>query len=427
MSLVVRPPTGPLDAVVRVPGSKSVANRALVCAMLADGSSTVSGLPDGDDVVAVLDVLDEAGSLHRLTGDTVVVNGSPVPRLPGIVDARLAGTSSRFLTAVAALADGTTIVDGAEPLRTRPMADLHDALQQLGADLEPLGDPGHLPVTVSRAAFSGGTVSVRGDVSSQFVSALMLVGPALDDGLRIVVDGPLVSRSYVEMTARVMLAFGADVQLGDGSIVVAPGAYRATDYEVEPDFSSAAFPLCALMLRAGSVRIPGLARSSMQGDAAIVDILRSAGVTVGTDGDDVVASRADSPTTSVGALDMSDCSDLVPAVAVGLSVCGGRSVIEGIGFIRHKESNRVDGLVDRLVECGASAVAVDDGIVVDGVPVLHGARIDTAHDHRIAMAFALAALSSGSVTIDDPRVVSKSWPGYFRDMAPILGHPEGDN
>ena len=423
MTYVVTPPLGPIDAVVRVPGSKSVANRALVCAMLADGSSMLSGLPDGDDVVAVLDVLDEARTLHRISVDTVVVNGAPQPRLPGIIDARLAGTSSRFLTAVAALVDGTTVVDGGEPLRLRPMEDLHRALSALGAKVESLGERGHLPVAVSRGDMSGGEVTVRGDVSSQFISALMLIGPVTRDGLRIEVDGQLVSQSYVEMTARVMRSFGAHVEISPEAVLVAPGGYVATDYVVEPDYSSAAFPLCALMLRDGTVRIPGLVRSARQGDAAVLDILRRVGVTVVEDGDDVVASRASGVLNGVGRVDMSDCSDLVPAVAVGLAVCDGESTIEGIGFIRRKESNRVDDLVRQIVECGGSARVLEDGISITGVGSLRRSGIDSLHDHRIAMAFALVGLSAGSVTISDETVVTKSWPSYFTDMADILGPP----
>lgn len=423
MTYVVTPPLGPIDAVVRVPGSKSVANRALVCAMLADGSSMVSGLPDGDDVAAVLDVLDEARSLHRISSDTVVVNGSSEPRLPGIIDARLAGTSSRFLTAVAALVEGTTVVDGGEPLRTRPMQDLHLALAALGARIEPLGDEGCLPVAVSKADMSGGEVAVRGDVSSQFISALMLIGPVLEGGLRITVEGPLVSRSYVEMTARVMRSFGARVDVSPDSMEIRGSGYVATDYVVEPDHSSAAFPLCALLLREGRIRIPDLVRSARQGDAALLDILRRAGVRVVEDGDDIVATREAGPLRGVGSIDMSDCSDLVPAVAVGLAVCGGDSVIDGVGFIRRKESNRIDDLVRQLVACGGSARALEDGIAIKGVDTLVQADVETLHDHRIAMAFALVALSAGAVSIDDESVVTKSWPSYFPDMSDILGPP----
>ena len=419
----VVPPTGPIDAVVRVPGSKSTANRALVCAMLAEGSSTLSGLPDGDDVAVVTDALEEARTLRRIADRTVLINGSPVPVLPGIVDARLAGTSSRFLTAVAALSAGTTVIDGGEPLRRRPMGDLHDALVGLGAVVEPLGEPGRLPVTVQRGRLGGGSVTLRGDVSSQFVSALMLIAPVLDGGLRIAVDGPLVSRSYVEMTARVMRSFGALVSVERSTIVVEPTGYRATDHTIEPDYSSAAFPLCALLLREGRVRIPGLAVSSAQGDSRVLDILSAAGVSVIVEGDDVVASRTGSGARAVGEIDMSDCSDLVPAVAVGLSVCAGESRIGGIGFIRDKESNRVEGVVERLRLCGADASVDGDDIVLHGADSLRATSIDTAHDHRIAMAFSLVALSAGSVDIRDPDVVSKSWPGYFADMEPILGVP----
>jgi 3-phosphoshikimate 1-carboxyvinyltransferase len=414
-----QPPEGLLDASISVPGSKSIANRALICALLAEGDSRITGLPDGDDTAVILDVLDQMKRVTRV--DTaVVVSGSRVVKLPGIIDANLAGTSSRFLTAVASLGTNTCVIDGGAPLRSRPMADLHEVLSFMGATVVPLGDPGHLPVSVEAGDMHGGRISIRGDVSSQFISSLMLIGPMLDDGLNIEIAGDLVSRSYVEMTAAVMTQFGATVTVGVSEIVVAPGGYVPCDYVVEPDFSSAAFPLAAVALRQGRIRIQGLMEPSLQGDSEIGNILSSMGCSL------VVAEGTYIITRDVGALtgmtvNMADCSDLVPAVAVAMLFAKSQSRISGVGFIRKKESDRLGDLAHELRKVGAEIEVEDDGLLIRPIQNPRPAILETHHDHRLAMAFSLLALAIPGVEISDPGVVSKSWPTYYTDMAPILG------
>jgi 3-phosphoshikimate 1-carboxyvinyltransferase len=196
-TISLRPPLGPIDAVISVPGSKSVANRALVCAMLSKDASAISGIPSGDDAQVVLNVIRESGRSVSITENGIRIGETSELTFPGIVDAVLAGTSSRFLTAVAALFDSTTIIDGEDALRARPMFDLHEALEALGAEVLHLGEEGHLPVSVSRGSLAGGDVHIAGNVSSQFISALMLIGPKVEEGIVIHVDGPLISRAYV--------------------------------------------------------------------------------------------------------------------------------------------------------------------------------------------------------------------------------------
>jgi 3-phosphoshikimate 1-carboxyvinyltransferase len=421
--LLVQPSSSPIDATVVVPGSKSVANRALICALLADGDSTISGLPDGDDTEVIIEVLSQSKQCMRLTSDSVVVKGSPSVQLPGIIDARLAGTSSRFLTAVAALSAGTSIIDGGEPLRLRPMSDLHESLVTLGASVTPLGEIGFLPVSVSRNSLHGGTVSVRGDVSSQFLSALMLIAPILDGGLNIEITGNLVSRSYVEMTARVMGDFGIHVEVGDSTVRISEGKYVPQNYVVEPDYSSAAFPLCAIAIAGGQVRIPHLASASLQGDSAIIEILVAMGVEISKDGDDIVASRDHDRILKSIDIDMANCSDLVPAVAVVCACATGQSTLSGIGFIRLKESDRLGDLATELRKSGVNVMVDSDGIRIDGGGLLRSADFETHHDHRLAMALSLVALVTGPVTVENPEVVTKSWPHYFENMLPILGEP----
>ena len=411
------PITGPV--VVKVPGSKSVANRALVCALLADGESRLSGVPDGDDTTVIVDALSSVNRLKH-DGDDLVVYGSARPQLPGIIDAKLAGTSSRFLTAVAALLESTTVIDGNEPLRGRPMSDLHNALAELGARVEWFGEHGHLPVAVSRGQLCGGSISIRGDVSSQFISALMLIAPMLDQGLTLQIVGDLVSRSYVEMTAAVMRSFGAVVDISSSEVRVMEGSYQARDYRVEPDFSSAAFPLVVPVLTPCSVRIPGLAKGKLQGDSAVLEILRSLGCAVSETGDDIVVESTDGAKLRPIDVSMTDCSDLVPAIAVALSAIEGESRITGVGFIRNKESDRLGDLALEMTKCGATVLVEADGLIIKGGGKPISCMVETHHDHRLAMALSLYALRGLEIVINDADVVTKSWPTFFEDMKPIL-------
>lgn len=420
------PPSGLLDATIEVPGSKSVANRALICAMLADGESIVRGVPNGDDTQVIIDVL-TAMSAVSFSEDGARVRGNTQPVLPGIVDAGLAGTSSRFLTAVAAISGGTTLIDGGDPLRLRPMGDLHDALEQLGASIEPLGETGHLPVSVSGSIISGGDVTIRASVSSQFISALMLIGPMVRGGLTIHRLGARVSESYVSMTAQVMSSFGVDVVVNENSIVVPEGRYRPCEYNIEPDFSSAAFPIVACLLRGGQVRIRHLSSAMSQGDAAILDIASRLGATVDHVDGDVVVQAPPNLTSDQLSLSMTDCSDLVPVVAVALTRCARTSSIDGVGFIRHKESDRLGDVADELRKVGAIVEVTDDGLVITRSDHYRGAVLSTHHDHRLAMSFALLSLVTENIAIEDPDVVGKSWPQYFSDMADILGPSTVEN
>jgi 3-phosphoshikimate 1-carboxyvinyltransferase len=395
--------------------------------MLSKEASRISGIPTGDDARVVLDVIRDSGRSITILGNEVVIEATDELKFPGIVDAVLAGTSSRFLTAVAALFDTTTIIDGEAVLRGRPMADLHEALLSLGADITHLGEAGYLPISVSRGSLAGGEIRIAGDVSSQFISALMLIGPMLDEGLVIYVDGPLVSRSYVEMTALVMKAFGTSVNLDASKISIACGAYIGRNYSIEPDYSSAAFPLVAIAVREGRVLIPRLATASLQGDSAIIPILKKMGLSCIVSGSDISVSRLATTEVLPLFMDMSDCSDLVPAVAIACCMASGESVLTGIGFIRNKESDRLSDLAHELNRAGGNVTVEKDGLRIVGPCTWTGVVFESHHDHRMAMALSLLSLCASGVEIADPEVVTKSWPDYFADMAPILGSHETGN
>lgn len=412
----IEPIGRPLDVTLAaLPGSKSIANRALVCAALADGTSTLRGVAPGDDTVAMLDCLERLGVRIGISDDgaTATVGGVDGRFAPGAIDlpCRLAGTTSRFVTALAALAPGPCTIDGLPPLRGRPMADLHRALGELGARFSYGELDGHLPAIVSGGRLRGGTISLPGDITSQYVTALMLIAPYLAEGLRIELTTPLVSRPYLEITRAVMSSFGVDdVEVGERVVTVAPGRYRAAEYRIEVDASSASYPMAAVAILGGRVTIDGLGAEPLQGDAAFADLLAGMGCEVERTATSTTVRRA-GPLTGIE-VDMADISDTVPTLAVVAPFASTPTRITGIGFIRRKESDRIGDVVAELTRCGVRAEEEADGMRIE--PSVPGpARIETHHDHRLAMAFALVGLAVDGIEIADPDVVSKSWPQYW--------------
>jgi 3-phosphoshikimate 1-carboxyvinyltransferase len=405
----------PVDTVVDVPGSKSIANRALVCAALAAGTSELSNVPDGDDTMAMLTCLRALGLDAELAGDRVSITGRGGARdEPASLHAALAGTTSRFVTALAALGSAPITVDGHPPLRRRPFGPLHDALAQLGVSIETPHGWGSLPVTVHGPPTSG-TVAIPGDVSSQYVTALMLIGPYLPGGLRLELTSPLVSRPYVAMTAAVMRWFGHDgVEVGDDLVTVTPGAYGAADVFIEPDASSASYPLAIAAVTGSNIEIRGLGEHALQGDAAFVDLLEAMGCAVVRTASSV---RVLGPATGRLAgidVDMADISDLVPTLAAVALFAATPTTIRGVGFIRGKESDRLGDLAGELGRLGGSIDETPDGLVVHpSREQLRPGLLGTHHDHRLAMAFAVIGSAVDGVTVADPSVVSKSWPGFW--------------
>ncbi|MFK7918540.1 MAG: 3-phosphoshikimate 1-carboxyvinyltransferase [Ilumatobacter sp.] len=416
----VRSAHGPVVAEVAVPPSKSIANRALICAALAAGESEIIGLAPGDDTNAMVECLSALAipigveSRDGALVGNIIGTGGILPVGPIALDTRLAGTTSRFITAVASLGPGPYTIDGEPPLRTRPMGPLHDSLRSLGAMLEPGEQWGHLPVTVSGPLGGADAIVMPGDVSSQYVTALMLIAPMIRGGLSLGLSTDLVSRPYVDITKSVMASFGApDISVGERHITVASGEYAATRYHVEPDASSASYPLAAAAMVGGAVSVKGLGRASLQGDASFCDVLAQMGclVTV-SDHDTVVMRRRDTPLRGID-IDMTDISDLVPTMAVVATQATTATRITGVGFIRGKESDRLGDLANEMNKLGAHVTVDDDGLTIIPTDTLHGARLDTHHDHRLAMAFGLIGLVVDGVEVNDPDVVSKSWPGYW--------------
>ena len=394
---------------MRVPGSKSLTNRALVCAALADGTSTITGALVADDTAAMTDCLRGLGATIEWDGTTVTVTGvaGRVTVDEADIDARLSGTTSRFVLPLLALGAGRYRLDGREQLRRRPMGPSLEAMRDLGASVEEEGEPGHLPVVVSGPA-RGGEARVRGDLSSQFVSGLLLAAPAMPHGLRIQLSSTLVAAPFVEMTAEVMRQFGAEV---DG-LHVRPGTYRAREYAVEPDASAASYFFAAAAITGRSVTVEGLGAGSLQGDLGFTDVLVDMGASV-----DVAES-----TTVTGHglrgidVDLSAMPDMAQTFAVVAACAEGPSRVRGVEVIRGHETDRIHAVVTELRRCGIGAEETDDGFTVEPAPI-RPARVETYDDHRMAMSFALLGLREPGIEIADPDVVAKTFPGYWDALA----------
>jgi 3-phosphoshikimate 1-carboxyvinyltransferase len=421
--LPIEPIRGPIDAVVVVPGSKSITNRALVCAALADGDSVLTEVLEADDTIAMVEGLRALGVEVQADWPATTLRvrgcaGRPPAEL-ALVDARLSGTTARFLLPVAALGVGTTRIDGALGLRARPMGHAVEALRALGATVREVGEPGHLPLEVSEGPLPGGAVALPGDASSQFLSGLLLAAPAMRTGLQVALTTELVSRPYVDLTLAVMAAFGVPVaQPDDRTWAIEASAYHGATYAVEPDASAASYPFAAAAVLGGRVTVPGLGVGSLQGDLAFVDLLERMGAQV---------DRSAGATTVTGTghlrgieADLSQHSDIAQTLAVVAAFAESPSRFTGIGFIRGKETDRVGNVVAELRRAGIDAEEEPDGYVVrPGQP--KAATIETYHDHRMAMAFALLGLRAEGIRIADPGCVAKTYPGYWAMLEGLRG------
>jgi len=402
------------DAVVAVPGSKSITNRALVCAALANGRSALDGALVADDTEAMLACLRTLGAQIAVDGPaariTVTGTGGRLRPGPLTVDARQSGTTARFVMALLALGTGAYRLDGAAQLRARPMGPGITALRDLGVVAAEEGDEGRLPLRVEADRLRGGRVAVGGAVSSQFVSGLLLAAPAMPAGLRVELSGALVSRPYVELTMSVMRAFGAAVRWSGDALRVDAVPYRPSEYRVEPDASAGSYFLAAAAITGGRVILPGLGRGSLQGDLGFAALLARMGARVIWH-DDAVEVVGTGALRGIEA-DLSGLSDTAPTLAATAAFADSPTRVRGIGFVRGKESDRIHAVVTELRRCGIGADEADDGFVVHpGAP--KPAVVQTYDDHRMAMSFALLGLRAPGIAIAGPGCVAKTFPGYW--------------
>ena len=413
-------PRGPLHAKVEVPGSKSITNRALLLAALAEGESRLLGPLESDDTVVMRQALTALGVDIEVQKDAWRVHGSggafSQPGAPLYTEN--SGTTARFLTAAATLVPGPVIVDGNARMQERPIVHLVEALRSFGAGVEILGRSGCPPIKVEGGGLPGGRGKIDGSQSSQYTSAVLLAAPYAQNDLELTFhDGILVSRPYVDVTLAIMRTFGAEVEWTEldgleGIRVKAGRQYCAREYAIEPDASSAAYSFCAAAIAGGSVRVSGIPLDSLQADFKILSLLEAMGCGVLRDGDGVEVQGPEGRLRSLGEVDMNDFPDAALAYAVVCLFADGPTVIKNIWNLRIKETDRLVALETELRKLGARAEAGHDSLLIEPGP-LHGAEIDTYDDHRMAMSFSLAGLRVPGVVIRDPGCVSKTWPGYF--------------
>jgi len=412
-------PSGPLRASIRPPGSKSITNRALVCAALARGESTLTGALDSDDTRVMIEGLGRLGVAVEHDPQAAVIRVVGCGGYPPAERAELfvgnSGTTIRFLTALVTLGQGTFRLDGTPRMRERPIGDLLDALNQLGAEARSEHQNGCPPVVVRAAGLPGGRASVAGDISSQFLSGLLMAAPCARGPVELAVRGELVSKPYVEMTLAVMGAFGVDVP-HEGLrrfAIPAPSGYRGCFYPIEPDASAASYFFAAAAIAGGEVTVEGLSRQSLQGDVAFCECLEQMGCRVDYRPDAITV--AGGPLRGIEA-DMNAISDTVQSLSAVALFADGPTTITGVAHVRHKETDRLGALATELRKLGAGVEELDDGLRITPAE-LGGARIDTYDDHRMAMSLALVGLRVPGVVIRDPGCTAKTYPGFFDDLA----------
>ena len=416
--LVIPRLPGPVDVAWAVPGSKSITNRALVLAALADGETRLTGALESDDTRHMRAALTRMGiEIADAPGGTLVVRGGRA-RLhapDGPLFVGNSGTTVRFLAAVAALVDGEVTLVGDDAMAKRPIHVLVDALRALGAGVTcATGCP---PLTIRGGRLRGGRVRMRGDQSSQYFSALLMAAGFADADLDVEIEGSLVSRPYVDITRRMIADFGGDVaETPAGFHVRAGRTLRGRDYAIEPDASSASYPFALAAAVGGAVVVPGLGRDAQQGDYAFTAILEQAGA---------VVTRGETSTRveRLGALrgvdvDMHHISDTVMTLAAIAPLATGTTRIRNVANIRIKETDRLAATVIELRRLGQQVTHGADWLAIEPAPVTP-AMVHCYDDHRIAMSFAILGAAAGGVTIEDPACVSKTYPGFFRDLAAI--------
>ncbi|MDD1666909.1 MAG: 3-phosphoshikimate 1-carboxyvinyltransferase [Methanomicrobiales archaeon] len=408
---------GAVDLRVTAPPSKSFTHRAMVAAGLARGPSTLAGPLISQDTVITGDALRALGVLvawEKKYAHISGVGGRFPTAAETVLDLGDSGTSMRFFTALALLAENPVVLRGSPRMHERPIGPLADALGKLGGEVRYLGTEGYPPIRVS-GRFRGGEVVVDGSLSSQFVSAILLAAPCGEGDLTLTVSPPPVSRSYLDITTEVMKAFHATPEReGYTRFHVKGGTgYRWHGYQIEGDFSSASYYLAMGAVCGGQVRVDNLNRSSVQGDRRFIGILEQMGCRIGWDWDTVTLESAG--ILSGTDVEMSGSPDTVQTLCAVAAFAQGPTRIRGIGHLRLKESDRIEATAKALRSLGGDVTVERDMITIEPRP-LHGGIVDPAGDHRTAMAFSVIGLGAGGVTIRDPECVAKSFPEFWEPL-----------
>ncbi len=413
-------PAGPVQMELRIPGSKSLTNRALICAALAPGMSRLTHASFSDDTRALSGALNVLGVpvIPFEREGAIVIHSGGSRDSSGHFNLGNAGTAVRFFTSYLCTTRGNFTVDGDERMRERPIAGLVDALRQLGADIRYLQKEGCPPLDIRSSGLKGGKCIVGGETSSQFLSSLLLSAPAAEGDVEIQVLGELASKPYVDITMETMRTFGVTVEQDAYRRfrVSMKEAYQAGEHAIESDGASANYFLGMAAATGGRAKVLGIGSRSRQGELKFVRILERMGCAVKW-GDDWIEVQG-RPLRGVD-VDMNDCPDSAQTLACVALFAKGGTRVRNVRNLRVKETDRIAALVRELGKLGAKVKEEEDGFTVVPAPAYKAVEIDTYRDHRMAMSFAVAALAAPGIVIRDPECVSKSYPDFFEQLAAL--------
>jgi 3-phosphoshikimate 1-carboxyvinyltransferase len=427
--MLIQPITHPLNASVRVPGSKSLTNRALLIAALADGTTRLENALFSDDsryFAAALQTLgfdvrlDEASQTMTVSGQ-----GGRIPASHAELFIGNAGTAARFLSAFLTLGHGQYALDGEPRMRERPIGDLVETLEALGAVIQSSNHTTENrklicpPITIHASGLPGGRASIAGDISSQFLSALLMVAPYAQNPVDLTLSTELNSKPYVEMTLKIMEEFGVTIEsFGYAHFTVHPGRYRAQErYTIESDASAASYFFAAPLICGGTVRVENISRNSKLGDIQFLDILSQMGATI-EETEDCILVTGHSPLRGLD-VDMRDIPDTAQTLAAIAPFANSPTRIRGIASARVKETDRVAAACAELTRLGVTVDEHPDGMTIYPCKNIRPAKISTYNDHRMAMAFSLIGLRTPGIEIENPGCVSKTFPNYFAVLSQL--------
>lgn len=412
------PPLATIDCDITVPGSKSLTQRALIAAALADGNSTLVGPLTSEDTQYTSNALSAMGITVNSSADDWQVAGNggiiTTPQQPIFLGNN--GTATRFLTSVAALGNGDFSITGGSRMEERPIRPLMEALKGWGVAIESIKGTGCPPLAIAANGISGGKTILPEGKSSQYLSSLLLVAPYASHPARLEVLGEVFSKPYVHMTLAVMNSFGVKVEASQSlnSFFIPQGTYKAHTYQVEGDASSASYFWAAAAITGGRVTVKNVPNPSLQGDAVLVDMLEEMGCQVSKSASGITVTG---PKTLKGIeVDMANCPDVAPTLAIVASFATGTSVIKNIAHLRIKECDRLHVMATELAKLGVVTKELDDALIIEGSrdrSTLHGAEIETHEDHRIAMCFAIAGLKIPGIKVLGEECVAKSFPDFW--------------
>lgn len=410
-------PLDTIKATVTVPGSKSITQRALIAAALADGETVLTGPLASEDTAYTANALRSMQVEVSDNGNEWLIKGTGGKIATPKKEIYLGnnGTATRFLTSVVALGNGTFTIAGEKRMEERPIDPLMTALSGWGVDIKSIKDTGCPPLEINASGINGGETTLPAGKSSQYLSSLLLVAPYAKNKATLNVEGEVPSKPYVTMTLAVMKSFGINVQSSPtlNHFTIPQGKYQPIQYQVEGDASSASYFFAAAAVTGGQVTVTNVPENSLQGDTALVSMLEKMGCTVSHQNGITVTGPSQLNGVEV---DMGDCPDVAPTLAVVASRAKGRTIIKNIEHLRIKECDRINAVATELTKLGAQVEEKQDALIIEGsdpAHPMHGANIETYNDHRIAMCFAVAGLVVPGVVITNENCVSKSFPDFW--------------